>query len=67
VRHAYLIWLLASTLCFAVGEYLSKRFAVEPRLATCLELLACYNVGVLLWLPAVLGGGEPGKAEGRVL
>mgnify|MGYP001613029735 CR=1 FL=1 len=50
----YLIWLLLSAILFAVGEYLSKKFALNPSIIYVILLLTAYCLGVLAWLPAIL-------------
>lgn len=47
-------WLIVSALCFAVGEYLSKRFVLSPQPRWVLAVLLAYNCGTLAWLPALL-------------
>ena len=50
----YLIWLTISAVFFALGEYFSKRFALQPGPIFVVCLLAAYTVSVLLWLPAIM-------------
>lgn len=50
----YLVWLALSGIFFAVGEFLSKKFALNPKLALVAGILAIYSLGVLAWLPAIL-------------
>jgi len=50
----YIVWLILSALFFAVGEYFSKKFALNPRVMYVLLILAAYCVGTLAWLPAIL-------------
>jgi multidrug transporter EmrE-like cation transporter len=50
----YLIWLALSGLLFAGGEFLSKKFALNPRLTLVVCILVIYSLGVLAWLPAIL-------------
>jgi multidrug transporter EmrE-like cation transporter len=47
-------WLLLSVVFFAVGEYFSKKFALEPSLKFVLLILSAYILGTLAWLPAIL-------------
>lgn len=49
-----MVWLVGSALCFAFGEYLSKRFALAPSVPGVLLVLVAYNLGTLAWLPAIL-------------
>ena len=49
-----LVWLLASALLFACGEFLSKKFALQPSWSLVLMTVSAYVIGVLLWLPAIL-------------
>jgi len=50
----YIIWLVVSALFFAVGEFLSKKFALNPKLLYVILMLVAYSFGVLVWLPAIL-------------
>jgi len=50
----YIIWLILSAIFFAIGEFLSKKFALNPNLTLVIIILIVYSVGVLLWLPAIL-------------
>lgn len=48
------LWLLLSAAFFAVGEYLSKKFAVRPDWKSMLQVCSMYLLGTLAWLPAIL-------------
>lgn len=50
----YIIWLIISAIFFAVGEFLSKRFALSPKFIYVIYILIAYSAGVLAWLPAIL-------------
>jgi multidrug transporter EmrE-like cation transporter len=50
----YIIWLVISALFFAVGEFLSKKFALGPKLFWVVLILCAYILGTLAWLPAIL-------------
>ena len=50
----YIVWLIISALFFAVGEFLSKKFALGPKLVYVILILAVYSLGTLAWLPAIL-------------
>lgn len=50
----YIIWLVISALFFAVGEFLSKKFALSPRFTYVVLILVAYCLGTLAWLPAIL-------------
>jgi multidrug transporter EmrE-like cation transporter len=50
----YIYWLLFSALFFAVGEFLSKKFALQPKIITVIFILIFYSIGTLAWLPAIL-------------
>ena len=50
----YIIWLVASAIFFAVGEFLSKKFALSPKFLYVILILIIYSLGVLAWLPAIL-------------
>jgi multidrug transporter EmrE-like cation transporter len=47
-------WLLLSVAFFAVGEYFSKKFALEPSFKYVALILFAYILGTLAWLPAIL-------------
>ena len=50
----YIVWLVVSAVFFAAGEFLSKKFALSPKLSTVIYILLAYSIGVLAWLPAIL-------------
>lgn len=50
----YIAWLIISALFFAGGEFLSKKFALNPKPAYIIYILIFYSIGVLTWLPAIL-------------
>ncbi|MEI8174772.1 MAG: hypothetical protein WCG28_02370 [bacterium] len=50
----YIVWLVLSALFFAVGEFLSKKFALNPRFIYVILILIVYSFGTLAWLPAIL-------------
>jgi multidrug transporter EmrE-like cation transporter len=50
----YIVWLVVSAIFFAVGEFLSKKFALSPRFLYVILILIIYSLGVLAWLPAIL-------------
>ena len=49
-----IIWLITSALLFAGGEFLSKKFALNPSVKYLLIVVAIYALGTLAWLPAIL-------------
>ncbi|MCX6723082.1 MAG: hypothetical protein NT094_03360 [Candidatus Staskawiczbacteria bacterium] len=49
----YLVWLTLSAVFFAIGEFMSKKFALNPKTMLA-GILAVYSLGVLAWLPAIL-------------
>ncbi len=50
----YIFWLIASAIFFAVGEFLSKKFALSPRIFYVVFILIVYCIAELLWLPAIM-------------
>jgi multidrug transporter EmrE-like cation transporter len=50
----YIVWLIISTLFFALGEFLSKKFSLNPKITYVIYILIIYSLGVLAWLPAIL-------------
>jgi multidrug transporter EmrE-like cation transporter len=49
----YFYWLIISMVFYAGGEYLSKKFAMNPRFNTVILILIFYSLGVLAWLVAL--------------
>ena len=54
----YILWIVLSALCFAVGEYFSKKFGLQPSLTLAACVLLSYNIGTLLWLPAIVQNNQ---------
>jgi multidrug transporter EmrE-like cation transporter len=54
----YFIWLIVSGIFFAMGEFLSKKFAIQPRGMLVFFILLSYSIGVLAWLPAILAKNQ---------
>jgi len=50
----YLYWLVLSALFFAVGEFWSKKFALNPKFSYIALVVMIYAFGTLAWLPAIL-------------
>lgn len=50
----YIWWLVISSVFFAAGEFLSKKFALQPKALSVIFILIFYSLGVLAWLPAIL-------------
>jgi len=50
----YIIWLILSSLFFATGEFLSKKFALNPSVVLIILIVIAYSISVLLWLPAIM-------------
>ncbi len=50
----YIVWLVISALFFAAGEFLSKKFALNPKATWVICIFAAYSLGTLAWLPAIL-------------
>jgi len=50
----YMFWLIPSALFFAWGEFLSKKFALQPTVAIVIFIIIVESVSVLFWLPAIL-------------
>jgi len=47
-------WLIISAIFFAIGEYFSKKFAIEPNWKMLLLVCSTYLMGTLTWLPAIV-------------
>ncbi len=47
-------WLVLSAGFFAVGEFLSKKFALAPSFLYVVVIIGTYTLGTLAWLPAIL-------------
>ena len=50
----YILWLLLSGVFFAIGEFLSKKFAVSPKLSLFIVLIMTSALGMITWLPAIM-------------
>lgn len=48
------VWLMLSALFFAAGEYLSKRWGLNPTWSFAFLVVGTYALGTLSWLPALL-------------
>ena len=49
-----IVWLIGSAIFFAIGEFLSKKFALAPSFVYVMVIIVVYSFGVLAWLPAIL-------------
>lgn len=49
-----LAWLTLSTIFFAIGEYMSKKWGMNPSWLFAIEIGLVYGFGSMLWLPALL-------------
>lgn len=49
-------WLTLSVLVFGVGEYLSKRWTMEPTFWSAAAIIIPYMAATWLWLPALKAG-----------
>jgi drug/metabolite transporter (DMT)-like permease len=52
------LWLIFSAIFFPCGEYLSKRWAVNPSAFSTLIVVLSYATSTLLWLPALFHKNE---------
>lgn len=50
----YILWLLLSGVFFAIGEFLSKKFALNPKLSLFIILILTSSLGMITWLPAIM-------------
>ena len=50
----YIFWLIGSIIFFGMGEFLSKKFALNPKWIFVIGIIITYSIGVLFWLPAIL-------------
>jgi len=50
----YLVWLGLCGVIFAIGEYLSKKFALEPKVKTFIYIFLVYSIGTPTWLLALV-------------
>jgi multidrug transporter EmrE-like cation transporter len=48
-----LVWLVASAIVFALGEYYSKKFALSPGWKLAIFVAFLYAMDAFLWLPAI--------------
>ena len=51
-----ILWLLLSVSFFAFGEFLSKKFAMNPTWVLGCIIPCIYALGSLAWLPAIFRG-----------
>jgi multidrug transporter EmrE-like cation transporter len=49
-----MIWLVISAIFFAVGEFLSKKFALSPKFSLVVLVAVVDVISTLFWLPAML-------------
>lgn len=49
-----LAWLILSSLFFATGEFLSKKWGMKPGLTITLLVIIAYALSTVSWLPALL-------------
>lgn len=50
----YILWLLLSGVFFAIGEFLSKKFALNPKPGLFIVLIMSSVFSMAAWLPAIL-------------
>lgn len=50
----YFVWLLLSAVFFAIGEFLSKKFALNPKIIFVILIVIVDALSILAWLPAIL-------------
>jgi multidrug transporter EmrE-like cation transporter len=53
MKIAYWGWLLISSVLFAGGEFLSKKFVMNPKVGTLLWCMLLYNLGTAPWFFAL--------------
>jgi multidrug transporter EmrE-like cation transporter len=53
MKYTYLFWLFGSIIPFAVGEFLSKKFSLDPNPYLAFGVVLSYACGSALWLPAI--------------
>jgi len=46
-------WIILSVFFFAIGEYLSKKWALHPSIGLIISIVVMYALGTLAWLPAI--------------
>jgi len=52
------VWLIASALFYAWGEYISKLWGYHPSWGLTFAAFAIYGIGTFLWLPVLLHRNE---------
>lgn len=50
----YLFWLLLASIFLALGEFMSKKFALAPSGKYIFLIILFYTLNTLAWLPAIL-------------
>lgn len=51
-----ILYLLCSVIFFGIGEYYSKKFAINPSIKLASIVILLYAGGSAMWLPAILKG-----------
>lgn len=54
----YIVWIVLSALCFAMGEYFSKKFGLAPGWIYFACVMGSYMLGTILWLPAIVQNNQ---------
>lgn len=49
----YIVWLVISSICYAIGGYFSKKYALSQDTFLLICLLIAYNIGSITWIPAI--------------
>jgi len=52
------VWLLISTIFFAIGEFLSKKWGINPSWALAIWVVVLNAISAFLWLPSLLNHGK---------
>lgn len=50
----YIWWLILSAIFFAVCEFLSKKFAIQPKWSIFWIIIIVNTLAILVWLPAIM-------------
>ena len=43
----YIVWLILSGIFFAIGEFLSKKFALNPSIILVVLIIVIYSIGTI--------------------
>ena len=54
MRPGFLLWIAGAVITTGVGDFLSKRYSLNPQVSTLACVIAAYVAGVMCWLQMML-------------